>query len=69
MKLIYSEHAIRRMKQRGITEMEIEYVLDYPTYVKKTFEGRKEAMGIVKSRIIKVVFFEIENYLKIITII
>ena len=69
MKLVYSDHAVRRMKQRGITEIEIEYVLVHPTYVKKTFEGRKEAMGIVKGRIIKVVFFEIEKYLKIITII
>ena len=69
MKLVYSEHAIKRMKQRGITELEIKYVLEHPTYVKKTFEGRKEAVGIIKNRMIKIVFFETESYLKIITII
>lgn len=68
MKLIYSDHAIKRMKQRGITELELEHVLEYPMYVKKTFEGRKEAVGMINSRMIKIVYFEIENYLKIITI-
>ena len=69
MKLVYSEHAIKRMKQRGITELEIKYMLEHPTYVKKTFEDRKEAVGIIKNRMIKIVFFETESYLKIITII
>ena len=67
--LIYSDHALRRMKQRGITELQVEYVLNHPTFVKKSFEGRKEAVGTVLGRTFKVVFFETENYIKIITII
>ncbi len=69
MRVVYSDHALKRMKQRGITELHVEHVLNYPTYVRKSFEGRKEAVGQVEYRFIKIVFVEIENYLKIITII
>lgn len=68
MNIIYSDHATRRMRQRGITELEVEHILTYPMYVKKTFEGKKEAVGTVKNRTIKIVFTETENYLKIITL-
>ena len=69
MRLVYSDHALKRMKQRGITELHVDYVLEHPSYVRKSFEGRKEAVGLVENRLIKIVFVEIENYLKIITII
>lgn len=68
-KIAYSEHALKRMKQRGVTELELEHVLKYYTFLKKTFEGRKEAVGTIKNRLVKVVFVETENYLKVITII
>ena len=69
MKIVYSEHAGKRMKQRGITEIEIEHVLNHAYYIKKSFEGTKEAVGKVENRLIKVKFIEIENYIKVITII
>lgn len=69
MDIIYSSHAKKRMKQRGITRLEVEYILTYPYYVKKSFEGRKEAIGEINHRIIIVKFIEIENYIKIITVI
>ena len=68
MKIIYSEHAKKRMKQRGISELEIEYILKHPSYVKKSFEDTKEAFGEVNNRLVKVMFIKIENYIKIITI-
>jgi len=68
-KITYSEHARKRMKQRGITELQIEHILNHPTYTKKSFEGRKEAVGDFKGRMIKIKFIEIENYIKIITVI
>lgn len=68
MDIVYSEHARKRIKQRGITELEIEHVLKYPTYVKKSFDGTKEANGDIKDRIIKVKFVEIEKYIRIITV-
>ncbi len=69
MKLIYSYHAKRRMKQRGIEEWEIEHLLKHPSYIRKTFEGKREAIGVTKKRFIKVVFIKEENYIKIITVI
>ena len=69
MQIIYSEHAIKRMKQRGITNLEIEHILKYPNYIKKSFEGRKEAEGEVRNRLVKIEFIEKENYIKIITVI
>ena len=45
MKIVYSEHTKKRMKQRGIIELEIEHILKHPSYVKKSFEGTKEALG------------------------
>ena len=69
MKIIYSKHAKKRLKQRGITELEVEYILENPFYVKKSFDNTKEAFGEIKGRNIKVKFVEIENYIKIITVI
>lgn len=69
MNIIYSDHAKKRMKQRGITELEVEHVLEHPKYVKKSFEGRKTAEGEINSREIKISFIERENYIKIITLI
>lgn len=57
------------MRQRGITELEVQQVLEQPTYIKKTFEGRKEAAGEVNKRLIRVEFVTKENYIKIITVI
>ena len=69
MKIIYSDHAKKRLRQRGISELEVKQILDHPDYIKKSFEGRKEAVGEVRNRLIKIEFIEKDNYLKIITII
>ena len=69
MNIVYSHHAKRRMKQRGITELEVEHVLKHPLYVKKSFEGTKEAVGEIKNRMLKIKFIEIENFIRIITVI
>lgn len=56
------------MKQRGISELEIQHILEHPAYTKKTIEGRKEAVGNVQNRTITVIYFETETYLKVITV-
>ena len=68
MEIVYSEHALKRMKQRGISELEVEHVLEHPTYTKKTFEGRKEALGNVQNRTITLIYFETETYIKVISV-
>lgn len=69
MEITYSDHAEKRIKQRGITKLEVEHILKYPTYIKKSFEGTREVVGIIKNRTMKVKFIEKKNYIKIITII
>lgn len=68
MEIIYTDHAKKRMKERGLEEWEIEYVLQHPSYIKKSFEDRKIAVGEVKNRHIKVVFIEEESYKKVISV-
>lgn len=68
MRIIYSGHARIRMKQRGLTELDVEFILTYPTYIRKSYESRKIAIGKVRNRLTKVVFIERENYIRIITI-
>ena len=68
MKIVYSDHAIKRMKQRGITLPEIQHILLYPSYTAKSIEGRKVAVETVQNRMIKVVCFETKKYKKIISI-
>lgn len=69
MSIIYSEHSLKRMKQRGITELEVNYILNHPIYLKNSFAGRKEACGQIKNRVIRIEFIQEESYIKIITII
>ncbi len=69
MKIIYSNHAKKRVKQRGIEEWEIEHLLKHPSHTKKTVEGKIEVVGEVKNRLVKVIFIKGENYIKIITVI
>ena len=68
MKIIYSYHAEERMRQRGINELEAGEILKHPFYIKKSFEGTKEAVGKIENRVIKIKFIEMENYIKIITV-
>ena len=56
------------MKQRGITELEVIHALEHAIYIKKSFDGTKEAVGEVKNRKIKVEFIETESYIRIITV-
>jgi hypothetical protein len=68
MDVYLSEHAEKRIKQRGITKLEIFHILQFPVYIKKIHEGRKEAVGIVNKRRIKVIFIQKRKYIKIITV-
>mgnify|MGYP001995259508 CR=1 FL=1 len=57
------------MRQRGITELEVEHILKYPSKTQKSYQGRIQAIGLIKNRRVKVVFFETESYIKIITVV
>lgn len=69
MKIVYSVHAKKRLKQRGIEEWEIEHAIKYPKYLKKNIDNKKEVIAEIKNRTLKVIFIEEENYIKVITLI
>lgn len=56
------------MKQRGITPIEVEFILQHPEQVRSSFEGLKEAIGKVQGRMIRIIFSKDENLIKIITV-
>ncbi len=53
MDIVYSDHAKKRMKRRGIEDWEVEHVLKHPIYVKKSFEVGKRLLGILEIEILK----------------
>ena len=69
MDIVYSDHAKKRMKQRGIEDWEVEHLLKYPSYIQKSFSGRKVAVGEMRNRTIKIVFDDSESYINIISVI
>ncbi len=68
MKIIYSNHAKKRMRERGIEDWEVEHILKFPEFIKKGFDNKREAVGLSKNKRIKVIFIK-ENYIKIITVV
>ena len=59
MEIIYSDHARKTMKERGIQEWEVEHLLKHPTYTQKSFEGRKAVVGESRNRNIKIIFTQV----------
>ncbi|MBI5389977.1 DUF4258 domain-containing protein [Candidatus Woesearchaeota archaeon] len=68
MEIIYSDHATKRMKRRGIISLEVEFILTHSEVVHPSFEGRSIAVGHLNGRRISIVFMETESYIKIITL-
>jgi len=68
MKIVYSEHAQRRMRQRSITELEVEHILQSHWLLRKLGDERKEVVGRINNRTIRIIFVETENYIKIVTL-
>jgi hypothetical protein len=66
MIVAYTLHARERMKERGISEDEVVFTLQFPFILHKSGE-RYVAHGKINNRTIRVVY-EKENYLKIITV-
>jgi chemotaxis signal transduction protein len=68
MKIAYTDHAKERMRQRGITMLEVEHVLTYPTRMQNLPEGKKRILGTVNNREVIVLSSDEENYIKVITV-
>lgn len=70
MRLSYSTHAKKRMKQRGITSLEVQHILRYPQYTKKSFGERIEVTSTIRNRTTKVVLIvKKPKFIKVITVV
>ena len=68
MVIVYSTHAKTRMKQRGIAEFEVAYVLSHSEYTREAGDGKREAVGRAQHRTITIIFTKKEKYINIITV-
>ena len=68
-KIIFIDHSEKRRKQRGYSNIEIEFAIERPHYRKNRKDGRVEVIGFINNKKIRIVYEEEESYLKIITII
>lgn len=68
MEIKYSDHAKKRVRERGIEDWEIEHIIKYPSYIKKSIEGKISAIGLIKNREVKVVYTKEENYINLISV-
>ncbi len=67
MKIIYSSHARKRLRQRNIKENKVVEIIEFPDYTLKRGE-EIEAYKKIKERTIKIVYVAKENYIKVITV-
>jgi hypothetical protein len=67
MKLIYTNHAKKRMRERAITEKDILEIIEFPEYTLKR-GGEIESYKKINSIMTKVVYAVKESYIKVITV-
>jgi hypothetical protein len=67
MKIIYTDHASKRMRERNISSSQIEETLILPDYtVRKSH--KIEAHKQLEGKKLKVVYIEGDKYIKVITL-
>lgn len=67
--IIFLDHAEKRRRQRGLTTIEIQFVIERPEIRRKRSDGRTEIIGNIRNRKIKIVYEEEENYINIVSVI
>lgn len=67
MRIDFSPHAEKRLKERGVDKEKIIEVINFPDYTIRRSNYKIEAFKKIKDKILKVVYFQIENYIKVIT--
>jgi len=68
MKIALSEHAKKRLIERGITKQNIEEAIEMPDYTIKKV-NKTEAYKKIKDKTLKVVYANENKFIKIITLI
>ncbi len=65
--LVFTKHALIKLSQRGIDRAEVEATVEVPDHFEETYEGRKAAYKKFGTRILKVVFYQTDDKIVIIT--
>lgn len=68
MNLILTEHAKKRMSERGIKINQIENTITFPDYTIKK-ENRIEAYKKIKDNLLNVIYIQEGKFIKIVTVI
>jgi len=68
MKILLTNHAKKRMFERGITSEQIKDTIDFPIYT-ITKENKIEAYKKINNKILKIVYIKKGKFIKIITLI
>ncbi len=64
----FARHAKKRMKEREITEEEVETTIKNPEYMKQSVKGRTNAFRFVEGRFLRVTFKEGDDNFLVITV-
>ena len=56
MKVEFDRHAIRRMKERRITDVEVKLTVEHPEYLEQTIKGRINAFKQIDKRFLRVTY-------------
>lgn len=68
MNIVFSGHAKKRIKERGIKEEDILEVINFPEYTITRSNNETEAFKKIKGRTLKVVYIQKEMFIKIISL-
>ena len=67
MKLIFSNHAKKRMAEREIAVEKVKDAIDFPDYT-VAFGDKIESNKKINDKILKAVYSKEKNYIKVITV-
>ena len=67
--IIFDRHANKRMKERKVTEKEVEFVLENPDYSEKSIKQRYNAFKLLNGRYLRVTYKRELDHTLVITVV
>lgn len=67
--IIFDRHAKKRMKERDVTEIEVQSVIETPDYSEPSVKGRINRFKFVNGRSLRVTFKDESNRILVITVV
>ena len=66
-KLIFIQHALDRMKERGITEEMVRSALNYPDNIERIEEKRKIAQRFIEGKLLRIIYEEDDEAISVVS--